>query len=77
MERATPNEAKELLKKPWLNRKDIYAIYPVGRERARLMMNEAREKAIEENYFVPISRPPVVPTECVLELFPLKKPRNI
>lgn len=71
------NTIKELLRKPWLNTKELRMIYPVGKETALKMMRQAKEKAINENWFIPVARPPVVPTQCVMELFPLKKPRRI
>lgn len=66
-----PEKIKQIKRKPWLSRNDIYQIYPVGHVRSLEMFNQAKEKAILENYYLPICRPPVVPTECVIDLFPI------
>lgn len=73
MKNIDPEKIKELLKKPWLTHADMYAIYPCGEGACRDMFNKARIKAIDENYFVPVTRPAVVPTECVISLFPIGK----
>lgn len=68
-----PSIVKQIRQKPWLTTKDIYQIYPVGQNMARDMFNKAKEKAIKDNYYLPICRPPVVPTEVVENLFPIGK----
>lgn len=64
-------EIRELLKGPWLSVKDIKKIYLINEKACRKMFNKAKSKAIEDNYFVPNSRPAVVPTRCVKELYPI------
>lgn len=65
-----------LEQKAWLTREEMREIYPCGRDQISKMFNQAKEKAIEEDYFIPICRPPVVPTEVVLELFPIGKKKS-
>lgn len=67
---------KLTLKKPWLTVKDIQIIYMVGTDTARGMFKKAYEKAINENWFIPVTRPRLVPTPQVLELFPIKGARK-
>lgn len=69
--RTDPEEIKELLKGPWLSVKDIQKIYSINEKACRKMFNQAKEKALEDNYFVPNSRPALVPTKCVRDLYPI------
>lgn len=72
MKNIDPLLGKILLKKPWLTVKDIYSIYPVGMCYSREMFKKAKEKAILEKWFIPVSRPQVVPTKHVLDLYPIR-----
>ena len=76
MKQNVSESVKETLKKSWLTRQDIRVIYPVGRDTASKMFNKALDKAINENWFIPVTRPRLVPTPQVLELFPIKGARK-
>lgn len=71
MERPSNEELKELLNGPWLSVKDIQRIYLMNEKSCRKMFKEAKQKALDDNYFVPTSRPAVVPTKCIRELYPI------
>ena len=72
MKNINPDLMKQTLKKPWLTVKDIYQIYPCGISACRGMFKSALQKAKDENWFIPITNPPVVPTPHVLQLYPIK-----
>lgn len=69
-------EIKSVVKKPWLTVSDMKVIYPCGRTMLYEMFRNAKVKAIDENYYIPVCKPPVVPTEIVLKLYPVGKKKS-
>lgn len=56
---------EEILEQLYVDVKDILILLPVGKTQALKVAKELRQKAIDQKYFVPMSKKVLVPTKVL------------
>ncbi len=56
---------EEILNQIYVNTNDILQLLPIGKTQALKVAKELRQKAIDQNYFIPMSKKILVPTKVL------------